>query len=54
MKSRTFGKEFKIEAVRLVQAGGIAVVQASGDLEVAEIVLRRWIRALTQLLHPPS
>ena len=44
MKRRTFSKEFKIEAVRLVQDRGVAVVQASRDLEVAESVLRRWIR----------
>ena len=44
MKRRTFSKEFKIEAVRLVQERGVALVQPSGDLEVAESVLRRWIR----------
>lgn len=44
MKRRTFSKEFKVEAVRLVQDRGVAVVQASRDLDVAESVLRRWIR----------
>lgn len=41
MKRRTFSKEFKIEAVRLVTDRGVAVVQASRDLDVAESVLRR-------------
>ena len=36
----TFSKEFKIEAVKLVQERGVAVVQASRHLEVAESVLR--------------
>ncbi len=44
MKSRAFGKEFKIEAVRLVQEHVVAVAQASRDLEGAESGLRRWIR----------
>ncbi len=44
MKRRTFSNEFKVEAVRLVQDRGVAVVQASRDLDVAESVLRRWIR----------
>lgn len=44
MKRRRFSKEFKTEAVRLVQGRGVAVVQASRDLDVAESVLRRWIR----------
>lgn len=39
MKRRTFSKEVKSEAVRLVQERGVAVVQASRALEVAESVL---------------
>ncbi|WP_172327254.1 transposase [Mangrovicoccus sp. HB161399] len=44
MKGRTFGKEVKILAVGLVQDRGVAVVQASRDLDVAGSVLGRWIR----------
>ncbi|WP_172328200.1 transposase [Mangrovicoccus sp. HB161399] len=44
MKRRTARKEFKIEAARLVQERGSAVVRASRDPEVAESVPRRWIR----------
>ena len=44
MKRRTFSREFKVEAVRLVTERGVAVAQACRDLEVAESVLRRWMR----------
>jgi transposase len=44
MKRRLFSREFKLEAVRLVQERGVSVVQASRDLALAESVLRRWIR----------
>ena len=45
---RQFGREFKIEAVKLVTERGVAVVQAARDLDVAESVLRRWMRELAQ------
>lgn len=45
---RTFGREFKLEAVRLVTERGVAVAQACRDLDVAESVLRRWMRELAQ------
>ena len=47
MTSRTFSREFTIEAVRLVTDRGVAVAQAGRDLDVAESVLRRWMRELT-------
>jgi transposase len=43
---RKFSREFKIEAGRLVTDRGIAVAQAARDLDVAESVLRRWMREL--------
>ena len=46
MQRRVFGREFKLEAVKLVRDRGVAVSQASRDLDVAESVLRRWIRDL--------
>ena len=39
-----FSREFKLEAAKLVTERGVAVVQAARDLDVAESVLRRWIR----------
>lgn len=44
MRRRIFSREFKLEAVKLVRDRGVAVSQASRDLDVAESVLRRWIR----------
>jgi transposase len=46
MTRRKFRREFKIEAVRLVTDRGVAVAQAARDLDVAESVLRRWMREL--------
>lgn len=50
MTRRKFSREFKIEAVRLVTDRGVAVAQAARDLDVAESVLRRWLRELTATL----
>jgi transposase len=44
MQRRRFGREFKIEAVRLIRERGVSVAQASGDLEVHENVLRKWVK----------
>ena len=44
MTRRKFSREFKTEAVRLVTERGVAVAQAARDLDVAESVLRRWMR----------
>lgn len=44
MRRRKFSREFKLEAERLVKDQGFAVAQASGDLDVHENVLRRWVR----------
>ena len=46
MQRRVFSREFKVEAVKLVRDRGVAVAQASRDLDVAESVLRRWMRDL--------
>ena len=47
MGRRQFSREVKLEAVRLVKERGVAVVQASRDLDVGENILRRWIKELT-------
>ena len=44
MKRLTFSKECKSGAVRAIQGCGVAVGQASRNLELAERVLRRWVR----------
>lgn len=43
---RTFSREFKLEAVRLVNERGVAVAQATRDLGLHENVLRKWVREL--------
>ena len=43
---RTFSREFKLEAVRLVNERGVAVKQAARDLGLHENVLRKWVREL--------
>ena len=47
MTRQKSSRELKIEAVRLVTDRGVAVAQAARDLDVAESVLRRWMRELT-------
>lgn len=44
MQRRRFGREFKIEAVKLVRERGVSVVQAARDLDVHENVLRKWVK----------
>ena len=44
MAKRTFTREFKLEAVRLVKERGVSVAQASRDLDIHENVLRKWVR----------
>jgi transposase-like protein len=43
MGRRSFSREFKLEAVRLVRDRGVAVAQAARDLDVHENVLRKWM-----------
>jgi len=42
---RKFTREFKVEAVRLVQERGVTVAQAARDLDLGQTVLRKWLRA---------
>jgi transposase len=46
MGRRQFGREFKVEAVRLVKERGVSVAQASRDLDLHENMLRRWMKDL--------
>ena len=47
MIRRKFSGEFKVAAVRFVTERGVAAAQAARDLDVAESVLRRWMRELS-------
>ena len=42
-RRRSFSREFKLEAVKLVKEGGVKIAQASRDLGICETSLRRWI-----------
>ena len=44
MARRSFTREFKLEAVRLVSEHNISVAQAARDLDIHDNVLRRWVR----------
>ena len=44
MQRRIFGREYKLEAVKLVRERGVTVAQAARDLDVHENVLRKWVR----------
>lgn len=46
MACRTFSREFKIEAVRLVRDRRVSVLQAVRDMDVHENVLRKWVKEL--------
>ena len=44
MERRSFTREFKLEAVKLVKERGVSVAQAARDLDVHGNMLRKWIR----------
>jgi len=44
MARRRFGREFKLEAVRLVRERGVTVAQAARDLGLHENLLRKWVK----------
>ena len=44
MGRRTFTKEFKVEAVRLVRNRGVSIAQAARDLDLHENVIRKWLK----------
>jgi transposase len=46
MERRTFSREFKVEAVRLVRERGVSVAPASRDVDVHENLLRKWVKQL--------
>jgi transposase len=43
-RKRTFSREFKLEAIRLVRDRGVSTAQASRDLDVHANLLGRWIK----------
>ena len=47
-RRRSFSREFKLEAVRLVTEGGLSLSKAARDLGVGESVLGRWKKQLAE------
>lgn len=43
-EQRTFSKEFKLEAVHLVQTSGKSQVQVAHDLGIADSTLHHWCK----------
>lgn len=43
-KKRSFSKEFKESAVKLVIEEGLTVGQTSSDLGIAQITLKKWLQ----------
>jgi len=44
MVRRKLSREYKLEAVKLVQERGVTVAQAARDLDIHENVLRKWVK----------
>jgi len=47
-KTQTYTKEFKLEAVQLVQASGKSQAQIAQDLGVADSTLSHWWKQMTE------
>lgn len=45
MEKRIYTKEFKEEAVKLVEDQGISIKQAATELGISQSALRKWINA---------
>ncbi len=45
---RSFSKEFKIEAVRLITEGGASVSQVARDLGIRDTIVGRWKKDLVE------
>ena len=46
-KRRQYTREFKVEAVKLVTEGGMAIAQVARDLDIGQNVLQRWKKQFT-------
>lgn len=44
---RTFSREYKLEAVKLIRERGVSVAQSARDLDVHPNVLRKWVQDFT-------
>lgn len=47
MGRRSYSREFKLEAARLVRERGVSIAQASRDLDLHQNMLRKWVKNFT-------
>ena len=47
-KQRTFTKEFKLEAARLVQSSGKSITQIARDLGITDSTLHHWCKLMAE------
>ena len=45
MERKRHGREFKLEAVKLVRERGVSVAQVARDLDIHANLLRNWVKA---------
>jgi transposase len=45
MERKRHGREFKLEAVKLVRERGVSVARAARDLDIHTNLLRNWVKA---------
>jgi transposase len=45
MERKRHGREFKLEAVKLVRERGVSVARAARDLDIHANLLRNWVKA---------
>ena len=48
MGRRKYTREFKVEAIKLIDERGVTVAQASRDLGVHQNTLRQWLREFAE------
>ena len=46
MEKKTYTKEFKEEAVKLVKEHNVSIMQAAAELGISQSALRKWVAAL--------
>ena len=48
MKRRSYSREFKVQAVKMITEQGLSIREVSRDLGVSETVIRNWKRKLAK------
>ena len=48
MKRRSYSREFKVQAVKMITEQGLSIREVARDLGVSETVIRNWKRKLAE------